>query len=150
MTEGMIENRDEPQDGGEPQDAGKKAAGAARRALIERIFDCSLELTLTRLEEVDHKDRKDSLAFDRIARTAHVLLRVAHEARALNPPRKENAADDKGAPLRLPDDQDIDRIENALDRAAARCPRGPQRGDPQTRAGREPGAAAGADAGGRA
>lgn len=61
----------------------KAAARAAREALIERIFDLSLELTLERLETVEAKDKRDSMIFDRVARTAQVFVRLAAEADSL-------------------------------------------------------------------
>ena len=107
----------------------RQAATAAREALIDRIFDLSLELTVERLETVEAKDKKDSMVFDRVARTAQVLVRLASEADGLAArKRKEQSENDQSG-----DDADE---EKRLDREAAELQRrldryidGLQRGD---------------------
>jgi hypothetical protein len=114
-----------------------KAATAARDARIARIFDLALELTLERLENVDPKEKRDSMAFDRVARTAQVFVRLAHEAHALAAQnRKENAAHDESGDVRLPDDSEIDKLERALNQRLARPHRGQEYGAARQDAGK--------------
>ena len=62
-----------------------------REDCIECILDLALALALERLEIVDPKEKKDNMAFDRVARTAQVLVRVADDADCLAArKRKEN------------------------------------------------------------
>ncbi|MCB2099069.1 MAG: hypothetical protein KDE05_15670 [Parvularculaceae bacterium] len=67
-----------------------------RDECIERILDLALDLTLERLENVDPKEKKDNMAFDRVARTAQVLIRVADDADSIAArKRKEQQANDQ-------------------------------------------------------
>ncbi|MFZ5618816.1 MAG: hypothetical protein ACOZAA_15995 [Pseudomonadota bacterium] len=60
-----------------------KQRQAARAESVERILDLALDLTVARLENVDPKETRDNIAFDRLARTAQVLFRIADDADAL-------------------------------------------------------------------
>lgn len=105
---------------------------ASRAARIERIFDLALDLTLERLENVDAKEKRDSMAFDRVARTAQVFVRLAHESHALAAQnRKETAAHDESGDVRLPDDSEIEKLERALNQRLARSRRGQERSAPR-------------------
>ena len=76
----------------------KRAAAAARDAQIDRIFDLSLALALERLDTIEPKEKKDSLTFDRVARTAQSLVRLADEADTLAArKRKEQSDHDKNS-----------------------------------------------------
>jgi hypothetical protein len=69
-----------------------------REALMERIFDLTLELTEERLTEIPDKDKKDNMSFDRLARTAQALIRAADEISALaRKSRNEGENDQSGA-----------------------------------------------------
>lgn len=123
-------------------------AGSEQSALIARIFDLALNLTADRLENVDPKERKDNVAFDRVARTAQAFLRVADEAHALSArQQKEDAAHDEGANVRLPDATEIDALERALNEIVARQDRGHERRGAECDRS-EPGAAPVVDRGG--
>ena len=118
----------------------ERADGEAR---IRRIYALALDLTVSRLEFVDPKERQDNMAFDRVARTAQGFLRVADEAQALFArQQKEDAGHDQGADVRLPDEHEIDALEQRLhgrmarqDRVAERAGAEPDRGGPAAPAG---------------
>lgn len=83
---------------------------------IERILDLALDLTLERLENVDPKEKKDNMAFDRVARTAQVLIRVADDAESLAArKRKEQQANDQSGE-NADDDARLDREAEVLQR----------------------------------
>ncbi len=98
----------------------KAAAEAARDAMIARIFDLSLELTVERLENVDAKEKKDSMIFDRVARTAQVLVRLAGEADGLAARKRKEKADHDQSGENADEDARIEReaavIQQRLDR----------------------------------
>ena len=100
----------------------------ARSENIARILDLALDLTVDRLENIDPKERKDNVAFDRVARTAQAFLRVADEAHTFTiTQQKEDAAHDQGANVRLPDDDEITRLEQRLHRRLCGQARGSER-----------------------
>ncbi|MCB2114431.1 MAG: hypothetical protein R3C42_05875 [Parvularculaceae bacterium] len=99
----------------------EKAKERSRRRgeCIESILDRALELTLERLEIVDPKEKKDNMAFDRVARTAQVLIRVADDADSIAArKRKEQQENDRsgenaGDEARL--DRETEILQQRLD-----------------------------------
>lgn len=124
-------------------DEEKKQRQAEREARIERILDLALALTEDRLENVDPKERKDNVAFDRVARTAQAFLRLADDADAISArKRKEDAAHDEGVQVRLPDEDEVDSLEQRLAERVARSRGRPICGRAET-VGEQPAAAEG-------
>ncbi|MEZ5894992.1 MAG: hypothetical protein R3C40_11485 [Parvularculaceae bacterium] len=96
-----------------------------RQERAERILDLALVLVEERLDCIDPKEKKDNMSFDRAARTALSFIRVALDADALAArKRKEHAADDKGANVRLPDADEIEKLERRLRDGMARSAHG--------------------------
>jgi len=106
-----------------------KAALEAREATIARIFDLSLELTLERLETVEAKEKKDSMVFDRVARTAQVLVRLASEADGLAARKRKEQTDNDRSGEDADEEARLDREAAELQRRLDRYIDGLQGGD---------------------
>lgn len=107
----------------------RQAATAAREALIDRIFDLSLKLTVERLETVEAKDKKDSMVFDRVARTAQALTRLASEADGLAARKRKEQSENDQSGEDADEEKRLDREAAELQRRLDRYIDGLQRGD---------------------
>ncbi|MDZ7629701.1 MAG: hypothetical protein U5J99_14965 [Parvularculaceae bacterium] len=87
-------------------------ARADLRRVSEDIFDAALLSARLRLKDIDHVDVEDSMAFDRIARTALSLVRVASEIDALAARKLKEIENNERTGARTEDD--INRIEAEL------------------------------------
>lgn len=86
-----------------------KARQAKREEMIESILDLALDLTLQRLENVDAKEKKDNMIFDRVARTAQVLIRVADDADSLAARKRKEQTDHDQSGANADDDARVER-----------------------------------------
>lgn len=91
---------------------------ADTRAVIEDIFDAALLFARRRLKEIDRDDVEDTMSFDRVARTALALVRVAGEVDALGA-RKFKEAENDGRSGAFTE-EDLDRHEAELASRLAR------------------------------
>jgi hypothetical protein len=97
-------------------DGKTKLRQAAREVSVERILDLALDLTIARLENVDPRETKDNIAFDRLARTAQVLFRIADDADALTARKRKEQLDNEQHGENAGDAARIDRDANELQR----------------------------------
>ena len=61
--------------------------------IARRLYDVAIDLALERLECVDAKEKKDNVAFDRVARTAQTLVHLAGDVDALVSRKRKEARD---------------------------------------------------------
>ncbi len=94
---------------------------ADTRAVIEDIFDAALLFARRRLKDIDRDDVEDTMSFDRVARTALALVRIASEVDALGA-RKFKEAENDGRSGAFTED-DINRHEAELAGRLARYAR---------------------------
>ncbi len=93
-------------------DKAKIEIGAKGRKIVQDIFDFALINARKRLLTIDKDEAEDNVEFDRAARTALALIRVAAEVDALSArKRKEEPANDKSGAVT---DDDINRHEQEL------------------------------------
>jgi hypothetical protein len=87
-------------------------------AVIEDIFEAALCSARQRLTDVKGEDVEDTMSFDRVARTALALVRIAAEVDAIGV-RKRKEAENDGRNGAVSED-DINRHEQELARRLAR------------------------------
>jgi hypothetical protein len=89
-----------------------------RRKVFEDIFDGALVYARQRLRHIEDDDVEDTMSFDRVARTALSLVRVASEIDALAARKIKETEDHARSGAVTP--EDIDRHERELARRLER------------------------------